>query len=99
MGSIDKTPALFTPAKIGDMTLGHRVVMAPLTRFRADAAHVPTDLMVEYYAQRASTPGTLMISEATFISPEAAGYNNIPGIWNDAQAAGWKKVRRITYYR
>jgi NADPH2 dehydrogenase len=86
------TPKLFTPAKVGDVTLQHHIVMAPLTRFRATKEHVPTDLMVEYYAQRASTPGTLIISEATFIAPQAGGYAHVPGIWNDEQIAAWKRV-------
>jgi len=83
---------LFQPIRVGTSELSHRVVFAPLTRFRADKAHVPTDLHVEYYAQRASIPGTLLITEATFISASGAGADNIPGIWNDAQIAGWKKV-------
>ena len=85
-------PKLFTPLKVGDSTLQHRVVMAPLTRFRATDKHVPTPLMAEYYAQRASTPGTLLITEATFITAWAGGYPNVPGIWNDEQIAAWKKV-------
>ncbi|CAE6486364.1 unnamed protein product [Rhizoctonia solani] len=64
----------------------------PLTRFRADDNHVHHDITVEYYAQRATTPGTLLISEATLISPEAGGYNNVPGIWNQEQIAAWKKI-------
>lgn len=83
---------LFTPLQVGSTQLDHRVVMAPLTRFRADFDHVPTDAMVQYYAQRAVVPGTLLISEATFISAKAGGYPNIPGLWTDAQLAGWKKV-------
>lgn len=84
---------LFQPIQVGDITLGHRVVLAPLTRFRANDAHVHAgDLPREYYEQRASTPGTLLISEATFIAPQAGGYPNVPGIWNDDQIAGWKKV-------
>ena len=86
-------PALFSPIQIGGMKLAHRVVLAPLTRFRNDDAHVPTDLVLEYYTQRASVPGTFLITEATFVSPEASGMPNAPGIWNDAQIAGWKKVR------
>ncbi|EKM53345.1 uncharacterized protein PHACADRAFT_259653, partial [Phanerochaete carnosa HHB-10118-sp] len=54
--------------------------------------HVPTQLMAEYYAQRASTPGTLIISEATPVAPQAGGYRHVPGIWNDEQVAGWKLV-------
>ncbi|KII86958.1 hypothetical protein PLICRDRAFT_114056 [Plicaturopsis crispa FD-325 SS-3] len=84
---------LFQPIQVGDITLGHRVVLAPLTRFRANDAHVHAgDLPREYYEQRASTPGTLLISEATFIAPQAGGYPNVPGIWNDDQIAGWKKI-------
>lgn len=66
--------------------------MAPLTRERADADHIPVPLAAEYYAQRASLPGTLIISEATFIAPQAGGYSHVPGIWNDAQIAGWQRV-------
>ena len=89
----EMAPTLFTPIKVGNCELAHRVAMAPLTRFRADKAHVHGDLAVEYYAQRGSTPGTLLVTEATFISPEAGGYDNVHGIWKDAQVAAWKKVR------
>ena len=95
--STNPAPALFSPIQVGDIKLGHRVVLAPLTRYRASDAHVPTDLVVEYYKQRASVPGTLLISEATFISPESSGMPNAPGIWNDAQIAAWKKVRRFKF--
>lgn len=90
--SLESTSKLFLPTKVGDVTVAHRVVMAPLTRFRASDEHVHIGLGVEYYAQRASTPGTLIISEATFISPQAGGYPNVPGIWNDAQIAAWRKI-------
>ncbi|KAG9127788.1 hypothetical protein FRC07_009175, partial [Ceratobasidium sp. 392] len=83
---------LFQPLQVGDITLQHRVVMAPLTRFRADEQHVHGDLAVQYYGQRAEVPGTLLITEATFIAAEAGGYNNVPGIETDAQIAAWKKV-------
>ncbi|KAF7900433.1 uncharacterized protein EAF01_007735 [Botrytis porri] len=83
---------LFTPLKVGTSELQHRIAMAPLTRFRADDNHVPLPMVTEYYAQRASVPGTLLISEATFIAPQAAGYANPPGIWSKEQIAGWKKV-------
>ena len=93
---------LFQPIRVGKIDLAHRVVLAPLTRFRADEAHVPTDMMVDYYSQRASVPGTLMITEATFIHPKAGGHDNIPGIWSDAQIKAWKKVDimpLITYHK
>ncbi|KII83266.1 hypothetical protein PLICRDRAFT_148209 [Plicaturopsis crispa FD-325 SS-3] len=85
-------PKLFQPTKVGNLTLGHRVVLAPLTRFRADDAHVHTPIAIEYYSQRASTPGTLLISEATFISPQSGGMPNVPGLWNDAQVEAWKPI-------
>lgn len=66
--------------------------MAPLTRFRADDAHVPLPMVTEYYAQRASVPGTLLITEATFITPRAGGYRNVPGIWSQEQIQAWRKV-------
>ncbi|KIK69105.1 hypothetical protein GYMLUDRAFT_153135 [Collybiopsis luxurians FD-317 M1] len=87
-----KTPVLFQPAQIGPYRLGHRVVLAPQTRIRCTKEHIPQDIMAEYYSQRASTPGTLLISEATFIAPKAAGFPNAPGIWSEEQIAGWKKI-------
>ncbi|TVY58795.1 putative inactive reductase easA [Lachnellula suecica] len=83
---------LFKPLKIGNLQLQNRVVLAPLTRVRADDSHVPTPIMAEYYAQRASVPGTLLISEATLIAPQAGGFGNVPGIWNDEQVKAWKNV-------
>ncbi|KAI7847121.1 hypothetical protein BDC45DRAFT_552003 [Circinella umbellata] len=78
--------------KVGNHQLEHRVVLAPLTRFRGDENHVPTDLQAKYYAQRA-TKGGLLITEATFINGrEAGGYPCVPGIYNQEQIEGWKKV-------
>ncbi|KAI0744226.1 NADH:flavin oxidoreductase/NADH oxidase [Daedaleopsis nitida] len=85
-------PALFRPIQVGDVTVRHRVVLAPLTRCRADDAHIPTDLMVEYYRQRSCVPGTLLISEAAIVAPQAGGLLNAPGIWDDQQVAAWRKV-------
>lgn len=89
------TPKLFEPIQIGSITLGHRVALAPLTRYRANKAHVHGDLAVEYYSQRATFPGTLLITEATFIAAKAGGYNNIPGIWNQNQIDAWKRVSDV----
>ncbi|RPD53056.1 NADH:flavin oxidoreductase/NADH oxidase [Lentinus tigrinus ALCF2SS1-7] len=86
------TPALFQPIQVGEMTLNHRIVLGPQTRLRNTAEHVPTDLVTEFYAQRASVAGTLLITEATYISPQASGQPHAPGIWNDEQVAAWKKV-------
>jgi NADPH2 dehydrogenase len=83
---------LWQPLKIGPVTLKQRIVMAPLTRFRADDTHVPLPIVAEYYGQRASVPGTLLITEATFISARASGYANVPGLWTPEQLASWKKV-------
>ncbi|GAB7346121.1 hypothetical protein MBLNU457_4871t1 [Dothideomycetes sp. NU457] len=83
---------LFQPLKVGSQELSNRIVMAPLTRFRADDNHVPMDMVADYYAQRASVPGTLLISEATYITSRAGGYPNIPGIQDSAQINAWKKV-------
>ncbi|KAK4109608.1 FMN-linked oxidoreductase [Canariomyces notabilis] len=90
---------LFQPLKVGSMKLQHRIAMAPLTRFRASDEHVPLPLMVEYYGQRASVPGTLLVSEATFISASAGGYANVPGIYNDAQVAAWRPVTDAVHAR
>ncbi|MDY0148054.1 MAG: alkene reductase, partial [Halothiobacillus sp.] len=81
---------LLQPITLGQISLANRMVMAPLTRCRAGEGNVPTDLMVEYYRQRA-TAG-LIISEATQIMPEGQGYPSTPGIHSPEQIAGWKKV-------
>jgi N-ethylmaleimide reductase len=82
---------LFSPARIGPYQLSHRVVMAPLTRMRSDPGDIPSDLMVEYYTQRASKGG-LIISEATPVSIRGYGYAGAPGIYSDSQIAGWRRV-------
>lgn len=89
---------LFKPLKLGRSELLNRLALAPLTRFRADNAHVPLQpLVADYYAQRASSPGTLLITEATFIHSQAGGYSNAPGIWSDAQIESWKKVTHAVH--
>ncbi|KAF7374824.1 NADH:flavin oxidoreductase/NADH oxidase [Mycena sanguinolenta] len=85
-------PALFQPIKVGDVQLKHRVVLAPSTRFRATVDGTPNPNMIEYYAQRASTPGTLLIAEATFIARKAGGFIHVPGIWSPEQITAWKKI-------
>ncbi|KAI1099655.1 12-oxophytodienoate reductase 1 [Jackrogersella minutella] len=90
-----KDTKLFTPVKIGNYELQHRIVQAPCTRMRgvkeSDGVNVPGDLMVNYYGARA-TKGGLQIAEATDISLYASGYPGIPGIFTSSQIAGWKKV-------
>lgn len=88
---------LLSPFSIGDLALPNRVAMAPLTRCRATDARVPTPMMGEYYAQRASAG--LIISEATVVAAEAAGYMNTPGIFTDAQGDAWKSVTSAVHAR
>jgi N-ethylmaleimide reductase len=81
---------LFNPLKLGAVTLPNRILLAPLTRTRADAGHLPNELMAEYYAQRAS--GGLLITECTMVAPNASAFYAEPGIYSEAQIAAWKKV-------
>lgn len=83
-------PTLFDTLTVGDLHLPNRIIMAPLTRCRAEAERVPGALMAEYYVQRASAG--LIISEATAVTPMGVGYPNTPGIWSAEQVAGWKTV-------
>lgn len=91
------TADLFTPVRLGDYDLPNRMAMAPLTRSRAGAGNVPTALMVEYYAQRASAG--LLITEATQVHPTGQGYPNTPGIHTAEQAAGWRAVTDAVHAR
>ena len=70
--------------------------MVPLTRYRTNKDHVHGELAKTYYSQHSSVPGILIITEVTFIAPQAAGYTNTPGIWSDAQIAGWKAASRAS---
>lgn len=81
---------LFSPLQLGAIELNNRILMAPLTRTRADADHVPTDLMTEHYAQRASAG--LLIAEATMIAEGCSAFWREPGIYSDAQVEAWKRV-------
>ena len=87
---------LFSKTTLGSLSLQNRLVMCPLTRSRA-IGNVPNDLMAEYYAQRASAG--LIITEGTSPSPNGLGYPRIPGIFSDAQVAGWKKVTEAVHGR
>ncbi|SHN29379.1 N-ethylmaleimide reductase [Pseudomonas asturiensis] len=81
---------LFDTYRLGSLILSNRIVMAPLTRNRAGAGLVPTELAATYYGQRASAG--LLITEATQVSPQAQGYQDTPGIYTQAQIDGWRKV-------
>jgi N-ethylmaleimide reductase len=88
-------PTLFDPIQLGAIAAPNRILMAPLTRGRNTRDHVPTDLMVEYYRQRASAG--LIISEATGISLQGLGWPYGPGLWNEAQVEGWRRVTRAVH--
>lgn len=81
---------LFDSARMGELVLRNRIIMAPLTRCRASAGRVPDALMAEYYRQRASAG--LILSEATAVTPMGVGYPDTPGIWSGQQVEGWKRV-------
>jgi len=87
---------LLSPAQSGPLQFSNRIFMAPLTRSRADNPELaPTALHVEYYRQRASAG--LIISEGTNVSPRAAGYVDVPGLWSKAQIIGWQKVTEAVH--
>lgn len=86
--------SLFDPVRAGDLRLPNRIVMAPLTRNRAPEA-IPTPLMAEYYAQRASAG--LLITEATAISHQGQGYADVPGLYGTEQLDAWKKVTEAVH--
>lgn len=87
--------ALFQPLTLGAIETANRIQMAPLTRGRADAGSVPSEIMTEYYRQRAGAG--LIISEATGISVEGLGWPAAPGIWNAAQTEAWKPVTEAVH--
>src|SRR5690348_11070923 len=93
------TSTLYDPIRLGDITLDSRIVMAPLTRNRAGAGQVPTELMAQYYRQRANpeTGAGLIVTEASQISPMGQGYLDTPGIHSAEQVAGWKRVTEAVH--
>jgi N-ethylmaleimide reductase len=89
--SRESTEALLTPYTVGDLKLKNRIVMAPLTRTRAEnQGKVPNELMAEYYAQRAGAG--LIITEGTFVSEQGQGWYGAPGVYSEEQRAGWNRV-------
>lgn len=83
-------PPLFTPLQVGDLLLPNRIVMAPLTRVRAGPTHIPNDMMVDYYSQRASSG--LIMTECTMVDAHACAFMGEGGIYSPAHVAGWKRV-------
>jgi N-ethylmaleimide reductase len=96
-GRIPPDVDLFSPVALGDLQLANRVVMAPLTRMRSGATGVPGDLVVEHYRQRAGIG--LIITEGTYPNPESRAYPGQPGITNDEQEAGWRRVAEAVHAR
>jgi hypothetical protein len=83
-------PSLFDPIQLGDIHAANRILMSPLTRGRATADHVPTEVMIDYYRQRASAG--LIISEGTGVSRLGLGWPAAPGLWTEQQVEAWKPV-------
>lgn len=81
---------LFDPIRIGELRLNNRIIMAPLTRCRAEKGRVPGALACEYYRQRSGAG--MIISEATSVTPMGVGYPGTPGIWSTEQINGWKNI-------
>ena len=86
---------LFKPYALGRMQLNNRVAMAPMTRSRASADHVPTPLMADYYRARASAG--LIITEGTAPSPDGLGYARIPGLFSAEHVAAWRRVTEAVH--
>lgn len=91
-----KNQSLLTPYQLGRLSLPNRIVMAPMTRSRADnPENAAASLHATYYSQRASAG--LIITEGTQVSPQGVGYINTPGIYSEAQVAGWKQVTEAVH--
>ena len=88
--------SLFSPITLSDtLSLSNRIVMAPMTRSRADAKKVPSAMAIEYYRQRSSAG--LMIAEGTSSAPNGDGYPRTPGIYNQEQIAAWRKITEAVH--
>jgi N-ethylmaleimide reductase len=89
--------SLFDPVQLGDLTLPNRIAMAPVTRARAGQTGIPTADNARYYAQRASAG--LIVSEAVNVAAESAAFELAPGLYSDAQTAGWRGVADAVHAR
>ncbi|GAD96303.1 hypothetical protein NECHADRAFT_54988 [Paecilomyces variotii No. 5] len=86
------TTRLFTPLKLGDLELKHRIAMPTMSRRRASDDHLPVDIMKAYFSQRASAPGTLIFSDTNIPSPWLGGISHLPGLWNADQVHAWREI-------
>ncbi len=84
------TLKLHTPTRLGDLQLRNRIVMSPMTRTRCEPGHVPSELMAQHYADRADAG--LLITDCTSVSAEASAFGDDPGIYDEAQVAGWRRI-------
>ncbi|KAH0493349.1 hypothetical protein TgHK011_000023 [Trichoderma gracile] len=90
---------LFTPLKLGKIELSHRVALSALTRLRADKDHVATDLMKEYYLQRTSLPGGLLIAESASVAKHHGGMPHTSAVWGEEHVQGWKLIVDAVHQR
>ncbi|MBS0150489.1 MAG: alkene reductase [Nitrospira sp.] len=88
-------PTLFTPLQVGELLVPNRIVMAPLTRARAGLTHIPNDMMVDYYSQRASS--AIMMTECTMVDAHACAFMGEGGIYSPVHVAGWKRVTEAVH--
>ena len=88
-------PTLFTPLQVGELLLPNRIIMAPLTRARAGTTHIPNDMMVDYYSQRASSG--LIMTECTMVDAHACAFMGEGGIYSPEHVAGWKRVTNAVH--
>ena len=95
MNQKTESKELLSPFQLDDLELKNRIVLAPMTRARAGTERIANDLMARYYSQRSSAG--LLITEGTFISKQAAGWVNAPGIYSDEQGNAWKKVTQAVH--
>ncbi len=91
----DHLEVLLTPTRLGSLALPNRIVMSPLTRCRAGPNFAATDMMSEYYAQRAEAG--LIVTEGIPVSPQAVGYAGVSGLWSDDLARSWRKVTEAVH--
>lgn len=92
----NQTPNLLDPIQLGDLHLPNRILMAPLTRLRGTPDHLPTPLLADYYAQRASAG--LILSEGVPIDPMGVGYAQVPGLWSREQTEAWKPITAAVHH-
>jgi N-ethylmaleimide reductase len=94
---MNKQRLLFTPFLLGSLKLPNHIVMAPLTRSRANDEGIPSSFAAKYYSERAAAG--LIISEGTNVSSQARGFAFTPGIWNEAQVEAWKPIVEAVHQR